>query len=212
MPFNGQMGEVPQSHVLFKIFCIYNYIPLFHSLCLKSFIYIKGCVKFNCTQNYHKSSLIFLTNILIIFPELTNYLQTSPRRVYFFLVLAKWNIHHTASDKYLFLHKAPSVKSTPHSPPYVIKKMLLKKNQFSNFSGSIYWHLYVTLFYFSVRWSSEMQFGMINLETCGGTKTYVAFSTLEFHSCFFVLGGTHMALNSLTFNKPVSVGSCVKSF
>jgi hypothetical protein len=54
-----------------------------------------------------------------------------------------------------------------------------------------------------------MQFGMIHFETFGGTKCYVAFSTLKFHSSFFVLGGTHMALNFLTFNKPVSVVSCV---
>jgi len=89
MSFNGQMGKVSQSHILFKIFCIYNYIPLFHSMCLKGFRYIKACVKFNCTQNYHKPSLIFLTNILMIFPELMNYLQMSPCRVYFFLALVK---------------------------------------------------------------------------------------------------------------------------
>jgi len=170
-------------------------------------------VKFNCTQNYHKSSLIFLTNILMIFLELTNYLQMSPRKVYFSLY---WrNETYTtligASDKYLFLHKASSVKSTPHSPPLFNQDNATEKNQFSNFNGSIYWHLCVPLFYFSISWSSEMQFGMIYLETCGGTKCYVAFSTLEFHSCFFVLGGKHMALNSLTFNKPVPVVSCVKS-
>jgi len=57
-----------------------------------------------------------------------------------------------------------------------------------------------------------MQFGMIYLETCGSTKSDVAFPMLEIRSCFFLLGGTHMAPNSLTFNKPVSVVSCIKSF
>jgi len=57
-----------------------------------------------------------------------------------------------------------------------------------------------------------MQFGMIYLETFGGTKSDVVFSVLEFHISFFVLGGTHMAPNYLTFNTPVSVVSCIKFF
>ena len=52
---------------------------------------------------------------------------------------------------------------------------------------------------------------MMYLETWSCTKPYVAFLTLEFRSCLFVLGGTHMALNSVTLHKPVSVVSCVKS-
>jgi hypothetical protein len=34
--FNAQWGKiVPQRHVLFKMFRIYNYKPLFHYMCLK---------------------------------------------------------------------------------------------------------------------------------------------------------------------------------
>ena len=54
-----------------------------------------------------------------------------------------------------------------------------------------------------------MQFGVIYFKPWGVTQTYVAFSTLEFHSCFFVLGGTHAALNSLTLHKAVSYLLCL---
>jgi hypothetical protein len=43
-----------------------------------------------------------------------------------------------------------------------------------------------------------MQFGVMYLKTWGSTQPYVAFSTLEFHSFFFVFGGTHMAASSFT--------------
>jgi len=52
-----------------------------------------------------------------------------------------------------------------------------------------------------------MQFSMIYLKTWGGAQPYVAFSTLEFQSCFFVLGGTRTARNSLSMHKPVSDNS-----
>jgi hypothetical protein len=48
-----------------------------------------------------------------------------------------------------------------------------------------------------------MQFGVIYLKTWGSTQPYVALSTLEFRSCFFVFGGTHMAANSFTPHQPV---------
>jgi hypothetical protein len=57
-----------------------------------------------------------------------------------------------------------------------------------------------------------MQFAVIYLETRDGKKCYVAFSTLEFRSCFTVFGGAHMAPNSLTLHKPVSVVACVMYF
>ena len=57
-----------------------------------------------------------------------------------------------------------------------------------------------------------MQFGKIYLKTGGGTKPYVAFKTPKFCSCVYVLGRTHIAPNSLTLHKPVSVVSSVKSF
>jgi hypothetical protein len=57
-----------------------------------------------------------------------------------------------------------------------------------------------------------MQFVVIYLKTWGGTEPYVAFSTPEFHSCFFVFGRTCMAPNSLTLHKPVSVLFCISVF
>jgi hypothetical protein len=54
-----------------------------------------------------------------------------------------------------------------------------------------------------------MQFDVIYLETWGGTQPYVAFSTLEFRSGFFVFGRTLMALNFLTLYKAsVCCGLC----
>ena len=56
-----------------------------------------------------------------------------------------------------------------------------------------------------------MQFGVIYLKTWGGKLVYVAFSTLEFCSSFFFLGGTH-DVNSLILHKAISVVSYVKSY
>jgi len=119
---------------------------------------------------------------------------------YFFLISAKWSIYltHRPSEKSLFLHKAPSVKSTPHSPPLFHQEDAPEQFQFSNFNGSIYWQLCVLLFHFSVSWFPHMQFGVMYLKTQDGTQPYVAFSIFKFHSCFFVSGGTHPASNSLT--------------
>ena len=65
----------------------------------------------------------------------------------------------------------------------------------------------VLLVHFSVSWFSEVQFGMIYLYIRGSTQPCVAFLILVFCTCFFVFGGTHMALNFLTLNEPVSVVS-----
>jgi len=49
----------------------------------------------------------------------------------------------------------------------------------------------ICVFHFSILVSVDPQkcsLVWIYLEKCGGTKSYVAFSALEFHSCFFVLG------------------------
>ena len=55
-----------------------------------------------------------------------------------------------------------------------------------------------------------MQSGVIYFRIWGNTKPYIVFSTLEFHSCFFVFGGTHMASISPTLHRPESVVSWVK--
>jgi len=73
----------------------------------------------------------------MIFQEFMNYLQISPGSIYFFLVFVTWSIYLT-SDKSLFLHKALSTKSTPHSPKLFHQEDATEKRQFSNSSGSIY--------------------------------------------------------------------------
>jgi hypothetical protein len=114
------------------------------------------------------------------------------------------HIHKGPSDKSLFLHTAPSVKSTNASPPLFHQVDDTKKYQFSNYNSYIYLHLCVPLLKFSVRCSSQMQFCMTYLQTWGSTQPYVAFWTLDFRPLFFVFGGTHVSPNSLTLHKPVS--------
>jgi hypothetical protein len=86
-----------------------------------------------------------------------------------------------------------------------------EKYQFTDCSGKVYWCLCAPLFQFSVSWSSKVQFGVIYLKTWASTQPDVAFWTLEFYSCFFVFSGTHTTTNSLTFQRPVFIVSCVKS-
>jgi hypothetical protein len=112
--------------------------------------------------------------------------------------------HKRPSDKSLFLHTAPSVKSTTPSPSLFYQEDATKKEQLSNYNSYIYLHLCVPLFNFSVSCSSQKQFCMIYLVTWGSTQHYVAFLTLVFCSCFFVFGGTHTSPNSLTLHKSVS--------
>ena len=114
------------------------------------------------------------------------------------------NTHKGPSYKSLFLHKAPSVTSTPHSLSLFHQEDITEKYQFCDFNGSIYWRVCSTI---SFTWSSEMQFRVICLETRGGTQPYVAFSILDIYIYF--LSRIHMALNSLTLHKPVFVVPCV---
>lgn len=69
----------------------------------------------------------------MILPVFMHCLQPSPGSVrYVFLVLVKWGLNEAytilvgPSNRSLFLHKAPSVKSRSRSPHYFIKKMQLK--------------------------------------------------------------------------------------
>jgi hypothetical protein len=119
---------------------------------------------------------------------------------YFFLILTKWSKYtcKSPSNKCLFLHKAPSVKSTLLHPYYFIKKMLLKNIKLA-ITMVIFMYVYNCLFRFStlVTVGSEMPFGTIHLETWGNTQPYVACS------CFFVFGRTHTAPIFLTLHDPV---------
>jgi len=61
-----------------------------------------------------------------------------------------------SSDKSVFLHKAPSVKSTPPSSLLFHRESSAWKHKFHDYSGNIYWRLCVPLLCFSFIWSSEM--------------------------------------------------------
>ena len=56
-----------------------------------------------------------------------------------------------------------------------------------------------------------MQSGVIYLRIWGSTKPFIVFSTPEFHSSFFVFGGTHTSSNSPTLHRPESAVSYAKS-
>jgi len=80
--------------------------------------------------------LIFLTNNLTILTEVTNYLQTSPGSgSYFFSRIGEINQMHThkgTSEKLLFLHKNPCVKSTTPSLPLLHQGNATEKYQCNN--------------------------------------------------------------------------------
>jgi hypothetical protein len=143
----------------------------------------------------------------MIFLAVTNYVQSSPGSgSNFFLILVRWSkyTHKGPSDKSLFLHKAPSVNSTLPSHP-LFHQDATGKYHFSNYNCNICLQLCVPLVHFNVSWFSEIQFGMIYLDTSGSTQPCAAFLTLVFCTCFFVFGRTHMAPNFLTLHEPVSV-------
>jgi len=91
---------------------------------------------------------------------------------------ANTHTHKGRSNKFLFLHKVASVKSTPHLPPLFHQEDVTEKYHFINYNDSIYLQLCVLLFHYSVSWLSEMQFGVMYLETLGITQPYVVFLTL----------------------------------
>jgi hypothetical protein len=107
--------------------------------------------------------------------------------------------HIGPSDKSLFLHTAPSAKSTTPSHPLFHQEDATEKYKFSNYNCYIYLHLCVPNFNFSC--SSEMQFCMTYLETWGSTQPYAAFSTLDFRS----FAGTHTSPNSLTLRNSLVI-------
>jgi hypothetical protein len=97
---------------------------------------ISGCVLSKLGILEHSTIFIFLTNSNTIFPEVTNYLQTSPGSgSYFFPRIGETNQMHThkgTSEKSLFLHKTPCVKSTPPSPTLFHQENVTEKYQFNN--------------------------------------------------------------------------------
>jgi hypothetical protein len=101
-----------------------------------------------------------------------------------------YTTHIGSCDKYLFLHKPPSVKSTHHSPPLSYQEDATEKYQFSNFSGSLYWHLCVPHFHFRVSRSSEMQFGVIYLKTWGDIQHSLHSRNMNFCFCLFLVEHT----------------------
>ena len=151
---------------------------------------------------------MFLTNNLTIFPEFTNYLQISPGIVsYFFPHIGEVkHIPNMAPLTSLSSFISPFCKIQTPFIPIIESRRHYWKNIISPISLVVFTDICVPLFYFSVTWSSEMHFSMIYLKTRGGKQPYVAFSTLEFHSCFSVFGSvrarahTH-STESLTLHK-----------
>ena len=91
------------------------------------------------------------------------------------------------------LHTAPSVKSTPPSPPLFHHEDVTEKYPFSNYSGNIYLQLWVALFQCSVSRFSEIEFGVIYLETWGSTQPYFAFLTLLFLGFWWITHGPEIS-------------------
>jgi hypothetical protein len=114
-----------------------------------------------------------------------------------FLILAKWSKYTYRTFRQALLPSySPFCKIHNPFTPLLHQENATEKYQFSY----IYLHLCVPIFNFSVSCSSEMQFCMIYLETWDSTQPYVAFSTLDYRSFFFVFGGTHTSPNSLTLD------------
>jgi hypothetical protein len=61
------------------------------------------------------------------------------------------NTHKGPSYKSLFLHKAPSVTSTPHSLSLFHQEDTTEKYQFCDFNGSIYWRVFYFQFQMILR-------------------------------------------------------------
>ena len=148
------------------------------------------------------------------FSEFTHFTNVSRQCFLLFPCTGEVKQIHTHKEPptSLFLHQTPSVKSTLLSLTLLHHDNATQKYQFSNYNGSIYWHLCIPLVHLSVGWSSEIQSGVIYFKTWGSIQPYIPFLTLEFHSCFFVFGGTHTTPNSLTVHMPGSVVSYVNSF
>ena len=105
------------------------------------------------------------------------------------------NTHTGPSNRSLLLHEAPSVKSTPLSPPFH-EEYATANYQCSNYSGNIYLQLCVLLLQFIVSWFTEMQCDVMYLETWGSTQPYVAFDTcilFLFSYCFWNTCGTEFS-------------------
>jgi hypothetical protein len=91
------------------------------------------------------------------------------------------------SDKSVFIHGGFCKISLSFCTPIILSRGLWKKYQFLNKNGNIYLCLHAPLFQFSVRWSSEMQFGLIYLKTWASTQpprcildTWISFLFLDF--------------------------------
>ena len=194
------MGGRPTMPRAVKIFCIYNYTSLFHTICQKGLYMPKRLCEVIVVKVTTTKFNFFLVTFLWFFQK--SRIIYGPLQAVLCIFSSYWwreayTTHIGPSDESLFLHKPSSVTSPPHSPPLFHQEGATEKYRLSNFSGSIYWNLYVLLVHFIASWSSEMHFGVMYLETWGGTQTYVAFSTLEFCSLFFVFGRTCMVPNSL---------------
>jgi hypothetical protein len=97
------------------------------------------------------------------------------------------NTHIDPSNRSLLLHKTPSVKSTPPSPPFH-QEYAVANYQCSYYSGNIYYNcVFCFSSLFIVSWFTEMQCDVIYLETWVSTQPYVVFDTciLLWFLCFW---------------------------
>jgi hypothetical protein len=104
----------------------------------------------------------------------------------------------------LFLHKTFPVKSTCPSPPLCHQENAPEKYQFSNEAGNIYVHC---VFRFSIVVSvGPQKYSLVwyTLKHGVAHNPVLPSRHLNFILVSFVFGGTHMAPNSLTLQKPLS--------
>ena len=132
--------------------------------------------------------------------------------IFFSLKVPKLNKykHKGPSDKSQIYHK-PFVKSTPFSSPLFHHERPTEKYHFGNTDVNFYLCLCALLFQISIKWSSEMQLGVINLKTWGSTKFHGIFWKLEFTSCCSVYNGYPPSNHFLSPPDTVFFMFCVKA-
>jgi len=87
------------------------------------------------------------------------------------------------------LRQAPVPSQSPlrkiHTPsPPLFPQENAMKNISSVITVVVFTVICVLFFHFHVSWSSEMQFGVVCMETWGSTQPHVAFLTHKFRCCF----------------------------
>jgi len=87
------------------------------------------------------------------------------------------------SDKSLFVHNAIHTIHTPF--PIISSRKFYWKIPVQYYNQNVYLRLCALLFQFSVNWSSDMQFGVKNLEKGASIQPDAANWSLELYCCCF---------------------------